>query len=56
MMSLTIVQIEMEVKRTPHKTTILYIGPSMSFHADLAERNVILAYLALVSDGRGWLE
>ena len=31
----TFLQINMKVERAPHKTTILYIVPSMSSHVDL---------------------
>ena len=34
----TLLQINMEVERV-HKTTILYIGPSMNFHVNLGEDN-----------------
>ena len=33
----TPLQINLEVERGPSKTTTLYIGPSISFHVDLAE-------------------
>ena len=34
---LTLLQVDMEWRGDLHKTTILYMGPSMSFHVDLGE-------------------
>ena len=36
----TLLAINMEVERSPLKTTILYIGPPMSFHVNMGEGTV----------------
>ena len=39
-----LLQINMEVERGPDRTTILYIGPSMSFHVDLRPSVCVCTY------------
>ena len=43
----------MEVERSPHKTTILYVGSSMSFHVHLVEGHLLLGEVAKENMSKG---